>query len=116
MADEVPKGEAGNPASLSSYEGLASTALVALANLIPYPAGRIVGTIVAAPLGVVIGRLIGWKIQQRKREEVRRIVNEEMDDVRKELARADLTPERIEKLQDELEQLRNVRLKQLLLD
>lgn len=39
MADEVSKGEAGNPASLSSYEGLASTALVALANLIPYPAG-----------------------------------------------------------------------------
>lgn len=74
------------------------------------------GTIVAAPLGVVVGRLIWWKIQQRKREEVRRIVNEEMDDVRKELARADLTPERIEKLQDELEQLRNVRLKQLLLD
>jgi hypothetical protein len=36
--------------------------------------------------------------------------------VRKELARADLTPERREKLNDELERLRGVRLKQLLLD
>jgi hypothetical protein len=115
MADEVPKGETGNPVSLS-YEGLASTTLVALANLIPHANGRIVATIIAAPLGVAAGRFISWKIQQRKREEVRRIVNEEIDDVRKELARTDLTAERREKLDDELEGLRQVRLKHLLLD
>ncbi|MGI4863422.1 MAG: hypothetical protein ACRYFZ_05820 [Janthinobacterium lividum] len=115
MADDITKGEAGNPASLS-YEGLASTTLVALANLIPHPTGRIVATITAAPLGVAVGRYISWKIQQRKREEARRIVNEEIDDVRKELARTDLSPERREKLNDELEGLRQVRLKHLLLD
>ncbi|AMR26772.1 hypothetical protein A0257_06380 [Hymenobacter psoromatis] len=116
MADESPKPEATPSPSFSSYEGLGSTVLVALANLIPSSQGRIVATIVAAPLGAVIGRFINWKIQQRKRADVRLIINEEIDDVRKELARADLTPERREKLNDELERLRGVRFKQLLLD
>lgn len=116
MADEAPKKDASASDAIPSYETLASTALVALANLIPSPNGRIVATIIAAPLGVVVGRFIRWKIQQRNREEVRRIINEEIDDVRKELARTDLTDERREKLNDELERLRGVRLKHLLLE
>ncbi len=116
MADELPKPEAPASPSFTTYEGLVSTVLVALANLVPNTQGRIVATIVAAPLGVAIGRFISWKIQQRKRADVRLIINEEIDDVRKELARADLTLERREKLNDELERLRGVRLKQLLLD
>lgn len=115
MAEDITKKEVGSPASFS-YESMASTTLVALANLIPHPNGRIVATIIAAPLGVAIGRYLNWKIQLRKREEARRIVNEEIDDVRKELARTDLSPERREKLNDELEGLRQVRLKHLLLD
>lgn len=116
MADDPPKAESSSTPTFTTYEGLVSTVLVALANLVPNTQGRIVATIVAAPLGVAVGRFISWKIQQRKRADVRLIINEEMDDVRKELARADLTPERREKLNDELERLRDIRLKQLLLD
>lgn len=116
MADDLPKPEVTPTPSFSSYEGLGSPVLVTLANLIPSTQGRIVATIVAAPLRAALGRFINWKIQQRKRADVRLIINEEMDDVRKELARADLTPERREKLNDELERLRDIRLKQLLLD
>ena len=116
MADDAPKPETTPIPSFSSYEGLGSTVLVTLANLIPSVQGRIIATVVAAPLGAALGRYISWKIQQRKRADVRLIINEEIDDVRKELARPDLTPERREKLNDELERLRGVRLKQLLLD
>lgn len=116
MADDAPEPKAPLSPAFSSYEGLGSTVLVTLANLIPSSQGRIIATVVAAPLGAALGRFISWKIQQRKRADVRLIINEEIDDVHKELARADLTPERREKLNDELERLRGVRLKQLLLD
>lgn len=58
MADELPKSEAPSGPAFTTYEGLVSTVLVALANLVPHTQGRIVATIVAAPLGVAIGRFI----------------------------------------------------------
>ena len=116
MGESATPQEVSTPTNGTSYEALASTALVALANMIPNEAGRIVGTIVAAPLGVAVGRFIRWKIQQRNRSDLRSIINEEIDDVRKELARTDLTDKRREKLNDELERLRGIRLKHLLLE
>ncbi len=114
MAEDVPKQEAKSLPLDYSYETLATTAFVALANLIPTQGMRTVATIVAAPLGVGIGRLIGWWVKQYERSDVRRLINEEIDDVRTELARSDLSKERVEKLNDELERLRGMRLENML--
>ncbi|RZK36086.1 MAG: hypothetical protein EOO57_07880 [Hymenobacter sp.] len=73
MADEAPESKAPLSPSFSSYEGLGSTVLVTLANLIPSSQGRIIATVVAAPLGAALGRFISWKIQQHKRADVRLI-------------------------------------------